>query len=77
MEYKVVPFVAVINQQKETTKVVADQLEQLIQKFHAEGWEYLRLESVSTYVQPESGCFGGGTPGRMTAHQMVVFTKDY
>lgn len=33
MEYKVVPFVATLNQQKETTNAVANQLENLIRKF--------------------------------------------
>ncbi len=75
MEYKVVPFIATFNQ-KESTGVIARQLEQLIAQFAKEGWTYIRLESVSTYVQPDSGCFGiGAQPGRMAAYQMVVFSK--
>jgi len=78
MEYKVVPFTATLNQQKETTKNVADQLQGLISKYNDQGWEYVRLESVSTYVQPESGCFGlGGKPGHMASYQMIVFCKGY
>jgi hypothetical protein len=77
MEYKVVPFTATLDQKKETTAVIANQLEKLISKFTDEGWEYIRLESVSTYVQPDSGCFGiGATPGHMSSYQMVVFKKD-
>jgi len=76
MEYTVVPFIATINQQKETTHAVAQQLEVLIQQFTNKGWQYVRLESVSTYVQPETGCFGGGKPGHMAAYQMVVFSKN-
>lgn len=76
MEYKVVPFTATLNQQKETTNVVANQLEILIKKYTDQGWEYIRLESVSTYVQPDSGCFGlGGKPGYLASYQMVVFSK--
>jgi len=75
MEYKVVPFIATINQQKETTSAVADQLEYLIRQFSDQGWEYVRLESVSTYVQPDTGCFGGGKPGHMAAYQMIVFSR--
>ena len=76
MEYKVVPFTATLNQQKETTKAVADQLENLIKNFTNQGWEYVRLESVSTYVQPETGCFGiGAKPGYMASYQMVVFSR--
>lgn len=76
MEYKVVPFVATLDQKKETTSVVADQLQQLIASHTALGWTYVRLESVSTYVQPDPGCFGAGAkPGYLASYQMVVFTK--
>lgn len=77
MEYKVVPFVASINQQKENSSVVAKQLEDLINYHLGLGWKYLRLESVSTYIQPNNGCFGvGGKPGFISSYQMVVFVKD-
>jgi len=77
-EYKVVPFIATLNQQKQTTKVVAEQLESLIKNYTNQGWEYIRLESVSTYVQPDSGCFGiGGKPGFMASYQMIVFSKIF
>jgi hypothetical protein len=76
MEYKVVPFTATLDQKKETIAVVAGQLENLIRKFSSEGWAYVRLESVSTYVQPDAGCLGAGAkPGHMAAYQMVVFSK--
>ena len=76
MEYKVVPFVASIGK-KETSKVVADQLERLISIQTIQGWKYIRLESVTTYVQPDNGCFGfGGKPGFTTSRQMVVFVKE-
>lgn len=76
MEYKVVPFTATLNQQKETTSAVADQLEILIKRLTYQGWEYVRLESVSTYVQPVPGCFGiGAKPGYMAAYQMIVLKK--
>lgn len=77
MEYKVVPFIATLNQQKKTSKDVATQLEKLIIQATDQGWEYVRLESVSTYIQPDSGCFGiGGRPGYMASYQMVVFSKN-
>ena len=77
MEYKVVPFVAVLNQQKESTSVIAKQLEDLIIVQSLQGWKYIRLESVSTYVQPITGCFGSTTkPGFMSSYQMVVFSKE-
>jgi hypothetical protein len=52
------------------------QLEQLIQTWAESGWEYVRLESVETFVAGNNGCFGfGATPGRMTSYSMVVFRK--
>ena len=73
--YKVVPFVASIGT-VEGGLQVASQLEGLIQ-FHAqEGWEYVRLESVETFVAGNNGCFGfGATPSRMTSYSMVVFRR--
>ena len=75
MEYKVVPFVASIDPKKGNSNHVAEQLENLIKNFSNQGWEYVRLEGVSTYVHPESGCFGGSKPGYTTVRQMVVFEK--
>ena len=77
MEYKVVPFIATLDQKKETSSTVALQLENLIKQHNDKGWTYIRLESVSTYVQPDPGCFGiGAKPGHMTTYQMVVFSKN-
>nr|WP_315027604.1 hypothetical protein [uncultured Chryseobacterium sp.] len=76
MEYKVVPFFATANQQNVSAKNIAEQLDNLIKIQTNEGWEYIRLESVSTYVQPVNGCFGlGHKPGYMTSYQMAVFAK--
>lgn len=76
MEYKVIPFVASIDQNKGTSKHVAEQLEEIVKHHANSGWKYLRLESVSTYVQPDNGCFGlGGRAGYTTTRQMIVFTK--
>ncbi len=74
MEYKVVPFVASIDQNKGTSTDVAEQLEELINKAQEQGWKYVRLESVTTYVQADNGCFGiGSRPGYTTTKQMIVF----
>lgn len=76
MEYKVVPFVASIDPNKGTSDHVAEQLENLIKNFANQGWKYVRLESVTTFVQPDAGCFGlGAKPGYNTNYQMVVFEK--
>ncbi|WEK18339.1 MAG: hypothetical protein P0Y49_16230 [Candidatus Pedobacter colombiensis] len=77
MEYTVIPFTATLDQKKETAAVVAQQLCRLIEQYSNQGWKYVRLEGVSTYVQPHSGCFGiGAKPGYMASYQMVVFSKE-
>ncbi|WP_394773459.1 hypothetical protein [Flavobacterium sp.] len=74
MEYKVIAFVASIDPKKGTSDHVAEQLESLIKFHNHQGWEYVRLESVSTFVHPDNGCFGfAAKPGYTTTRQMVVF----
>ena len=76
MEYKVVPFVASIDHKNGTSNDVAQQLEELINQYSSQGWNYVRLEGVTTYVGPDKGCFGfGGKPGYQTTRQMIVFSK--
>ena len=78
MEYKVIPFVAAIDAKKGTSTHVAEQLSGLI-SYHADhGWKYVRLESVTTYVHPDNGCFSiiGTKPGYTTTRQMIVFSKE-
>lgn len=76
MEYKVIPFVASIDSKKGNSTHVAEQLEEIIKHYSNQGWKYVRLESVSTFVQPDTGCFGfGAKPGFTTSRQMVVFSK--
>lgn len=76
MEYKVIPFVASLDPKKGTSEHVAQQLEETIKFYSNQGWKYIRLESVTTFVQPENGCFGlGAKPGYTTSRQMIVFEK--
>lgn len=77
MEYKVIPFVASIDSKIGTSNHVAEQLENLIKNYTNQGWKYIRLESVTTFVQPDNGCFGiiGTKPGYTTTRQMIVFSK--
>ena len=77
MKYRVIPFVASINSKTGNSNHVAHQLEEIIKHHSNQGWTYLCLESVSTFVQPEAGCFGfGAKPGYNTSSQMVVFIKE-
>jgi GYF domain 2 len=74
-EYSVVPFIAIIAH-KEGSTAAATQLEDLIHSHARIGWEYVRLESLETYVAGENGCFGlGSTPPRTTVYSMVVFRR--
>lgn len=77
MEYKVIPFVATAKQQNISSSIIAQQLESLIKDQSQLGWKYLRLEGISTYIQPVEGCFGSKQkPGYMTSYQVAVFTKE-
>lgn len=76
MQYKVVPFVASISSTGDSTQAAA-QLEQLISSSAESGWDYVRLESVETFVAGTSGCFGlGAQPARMVSYTMAVFRHD-
>ena len=73
--YKVIPFLAAVDN-KQGAEAASSQLEELINKFSGEGWEYLRMETVETFVAGSSGCFGlGAQPGVMTSYSMIVFKK--
>ncbi|MFT5891322.1 MAG: hypothetical protein ACI9Y7_001423 [Dokdonia sp.] len=77
MEYKVIPFVASIDRNKNPSNQVAEQLEDLIKTYTNKGWQYIRLESVTTLVKADGGCFGfGQSPAYTTTRQMVVFGKS-
>lgn len=76
MEHKVIPFIPSIVRNKENSKEVAKQLEEVIDNYTNQGWEYIRLESVQTYIVPDAGCFGlGAKPGYTAYRQMIVFKR--
>src|SRR5690606_20055493 len=60
MEYKVVPFTAHIDHKTGFSNHVSLQLEQLINKYAEQGWEYLQMETVTKYVSRDTGRFGLG-----------------
>jgi hypothetical protein len=75
VQYQVVPFVANIPN-NQGSQAAAAQLQQLIQSFSAQGWEYVRLESVQTVIAGSNGCFGiGATPPVTTVFSMAVFRR--
>lgn len=74
-QYDVVPFVAKIGN-REGVGAAAEQLRALINAKAADGWRYVRLESVEIHQDGTAGCFGiGATPSRLIRFDMVVFEK--
>lgn len=75
MEYKVIPFTAMITRD-DSSQSVAAQMQKTIDSNVSEGWEYLRMDSVQTSVEGTSGCFGlGAQPGYNTSYNVLVFKK--
>lgn len=75
MQYRVIPFTAQVSQ-KDSNAVVAKQLESLINAGAAEGWQFLRMETVETNVAPSSGCFGiGGNAGFKVFVRLLIFQR--
>jgi hypothetical protein len=73
--YHVVPFAASVAV-NEGAGHAAAQLEALIKSWSDQGWEYVRLESVETYVAGSPGCFGlGATQPRLVSYSMAVFKQ--
>jgi hypothetical protein len=80
MQYTVVPFTANITT-GQGSEDAAKQLSEMINHYAQDGWEYIRLESVSTIVTTpaNAGCMGiGATPATsvQTILYMVVFQKQ-
>ena len=74
-EFRVVPFIANIALGQGSVEAAA-QLQSVIDFESAQRWEYVRLESVETYVRGESGCLGiGGTESRWDRYKMIVFRR--
>lgn len=76
LEYKVVPIFPKLGRSESGTKI-AEELQGVIQKYTNDGWQYCRIESLSTWVAPSGGCFGiGAQPGYNFSIQMIVFQKS-
>lgn len=77
MNYRVVPFVPSLDHKNPSGDQAAEQLNVIISSYSEKGWEYVRLESVQSWVAADTGCFGlGGKPGYYTSRQLIVFRKD-
>ncbi len=75
MNYKVIPFKASISSVG-SSQSVAQQLQGIIDKASEEGWTYVSMDNISTYVAGTSGCFGlGATQGYTTSVQVLIFQR--
>ena len=75
MQYKVIPFNAVIGQ-KDGAIQAAQQLQALIDTMQADGWEYVEMVNIDTFVVGTDGCFGfGAKPSYNVSVAAVVFKK--
>lgn len=75
MEYRVVPFSADVGSHEGGSEA-ASNLEDLIQKMAADGWEFVDFEQVQTYKAGSSGCLGFfATEGETFTITMVIFRK--
>lgn len=74
MEYKVVPVTPVMNR-RQTLDDVGKDFEFVINKYAAQGWNYVRLENLHIWVAV-GGCFGFfSTGGYYEIKHMLVFSK--
>ena len=74
-DFTVLPFVANIDIQQGASEA-ASQLQSVITQYSAQGWEYVRLETVETYVRGDSGCLGiGSTDPRWEHFKMIVLRR--
>ena len=74
-EFMVLPFVANINMEQGANEA-ATQLQAVINQQNAYGWEYVRLETVETFVRGDSGCLGiGSTEPRWEHFKMIVLRR--
>ena len=76
MKYKVVPFSCSVSN-KQGAAALAAELESLIDKWTTQGWDYVGIEQLQTFVAGSSGCFGvfGATQATTVNVEFVVFKK--
>lgn len=71
--YKVVPFNANIDMNSGANAAAA-QLESLIVQMANQGYEFVDMESIPTFVAGSSGCFGiGAVPSTSRDYPVVIF----
>ena len=75
MEYKVLPFNAALRR-KDSADEAARQLQHLIDEQTKQGYEFVRLEEITSHVDGTNGCLGiGAKPAYMASVDVAVFRK--
>lgn len=78
MTYKIVPIVAHL-QKNQTQQDLGRMFEETINKYAADGWQYVRTETLKTLVEGSKGCLGlgliGASPNFYMEMHMIVFEK--
>lgn len=75
MEYKVVPFNANLKHDG-SAEEAATQLQTLIDNQKLNGYEFYRMDNISTNVAGTNGCLGiGAKPGYEASVAIVIFRK--
>ena len=55
---------------------VCEDYARVAQEAKNDGWEFMGLENVDTYISGTAGCMGiGATPGQSVSYSMAVFRK--
>ena len=77
-EFHVVPFKPIHDRKRRTSlNEVADQLEEIFMKYQEDGWQYERIETISSRVPSKGGCFGFfATPAYDMSNHFIVFSKQ-
>lgn len=75
MKYKVVPFSASVSSTQSGAQI-ASEIENIITREVAGGWEYVGVHQLQTFKAGSAGCFGlGATPPTTVTTEFVVFRQ--
>lgn len=73
--YKVIPYHPEMPP-KGWGQQVATVVEETIKHEHANGWEFVQLQELTTFVPGNSGCFGfGATPSSHVSMCVLIFKR--
>ena len=75
MKYLVLPFNASLKR-KDSAGEAAKQVQKLIDEQTEQGYEFVRLEEITTHVDGTMGCLGiGAKPSSLVIVDVAIFKK--